>query len=112
MHKPKVVKLALFQIKYYRRIIIPSNENVTEETMLHEERMAIDERCKYLHKMRFRYWQACCRKDRSKLLDEMEAVTELHRKSLLRLINGELERKGAVQKEGQPPSRKGENMIQ
>jgi hypothetical protein len=32
------------------------------------------------------------RKERSQLLDEMEAVTELHRKSLVRLINGDLER--------------------
>jgi len=58
-----------------------------------EERMTIDERRKYLHKMRIRYWQAQRRKERSQLLDEMEAVTELHRKSLLRLIHGELARK-------------------
>jgi len=58
-----------------------------------EEKMSIDERRKYLHKMRIRYWQAKSRAERSKLLDEMEAVTELHRKSLLRLIRGELARK-------------------
>lgn len=58
-----------------------------------EERMTIDERRKYLHKMRIRYWQAQNRKERSQLLDEMEAVTELHRKSVLRLIHGELARK-------------------
>jgi hypothetical protein len=58
-----------------------------------EEKMSIDERRKYLHKMRIRYWQAQSRKERSKLLDEMEAVTELHRKSLLRLIHGDLARK-------------------
>lgn len=58
-----------------------------------EERMTIDERRKYLHKMRIRYWQAQNKQARSQLLDEMEAVTELHRKSLLRLIHGELARK-------------------
>lgn len=61
--------------------------------MSYEERMNIDERRKYLHKMRIRYWQAKSRKERSALLDEMEMVTELHRKSLIRLINGELVRK-------------------
>lgn len=55
--------------------------------------MTIDERRKYLHKMRIRYWQAQNRKQRSQLLDEMEAITELHRKSVLRLIHGELARK-------------------
>jgi hypothetical protein len=74
-------------------IIVPSNENVTEETMAYEERMTIDERRKYLHRMRFRYWQSKSRKERGGLLDEMEAVTELHRKTLIRLINGELARK-------------------
>jgi acyl-CoA reductase-like NAD-dependent aldehyde dehydrogenase len=58
-----------------------------------EERMTIDEQRKYLHKMRIRYWQARSRQERSQLLDEMQAVPELHRKSLIRLINGELARK-------------------
>jgi hypothetical protein len=58
-----------------------------------EERMTIDEERKYLHKMRIRYWQAKRRSERGRLLDEMEAVTELHRKTLIRLINGELARK-------------------
>jgi hypothetical protein len=58
-----------------------------------EEQMSIDERRKYLHKMRIRYWKAESRKERSELLDEMEAVTELHRKSLIRLVHGELARK-------------------
>jgi hypothetical protein len=58
-----------------------------------EERKTIDERRKYLHKMRFRYWQARSRKERSALLVEMEAVTELHRKALIPLINGKLARR-------------------
>jgi len=55
--------------------------------------MTIDEQRKYLHKMRIRYWKVPDRGERSRLLDEMQAVTGLHRKSVLRLINGELARK-------------------
>jgi hypothetical protein len=40
-----------------------------------------------------RYWQAK-RKERSQLLSEMEQVSKLHRKHLIRLLNGaSLERK-------------------
>ena len=56
-----------------------------------EDKMTIDERRKYLKKMQERYLQAD-RKERGQLLDEMEAVTELHRKSLIRLMKGSLER--------------------
>ena len=48
------------------------------------DKMTIDERRKYLRRLRKRYVEAD-RKERSKLLDEMEAVTELHRKGLIRL---------------------------
>jgi hypothetical protein len=57
-----------------------------------EDKMSIDERRKYLGRMKKRYAQAT-RKERSQLLDEIEAVTDLHRKSLIRLMNGSLERK-------------------
>lgn len=57
-----------------------------------EEPMNVDERRKYLHKMRPLYCKAP-RGQRSALLDEMEAVTGLHRKSLLRLLHGDLRRK-------------------
>ena len=50
--------------------------------------MTIDERRKYLLRMRLRYVQAQ-RPERSRLLDEMEQVTELHRKSLIRLMKTE-----------------------
>jgi hypothetical protein len=50
-----------------------------------EIKMTIDERRKYLLRMRLRYVQAS-RPERSRLLDEMEQVTELHRKSLVRLM--------------------------
>jgi hypothetical protein len=57
-----------------------------------DDRMTIDERRKYLRKMQERYLQAD-RKERGQLLDEMEAVTELHRKSLVRLMKGNLARR-------------------
>jgi len=47
--------------------------------------MTIDERRKYLAKMAPRY-QKGNKQERGRLLDEMEAVTGLHRKSLLRLL--------------------------
>jgi hypothetical protein len=56
-----------------------------------DDRMTIDERRKYLRKMQERYL-AADRKERGQLLDEMEAVTELHRKSLIRLMKGNLTR--------------------
>ena len=60
--------------------------------MSDDEKMTIDERRKYLRKMQKRYHQAT-RQERGKLLDEMEVVTELDRKSLIRLVNGKLTRK-------------------
>ena len=60
--------------------------------MSNDDEMTIDERRKYLRKMQKRYREAM-RKERSKLLDEMQTITKLHRKSLLRLINGKLSRK-------------------
>ena len=53
--------------------------------MAETEPMNVDERRKYLHKMRIAYWQAKDKMTKSALLDEMAAVTDLHRKSLLRL---------------------------
>jgi len=43
--------------------------------------------------MKLRYWKAKRKKDKGPLLDEMESITGLHRKSLIRLINGDLSRK-------------------
>lgn len=61
--------------------------------MSYQDHMTIDERRKYLHKMRIRYWQVQNKGERSRLLNEMEAVLGLHRQSLLRLIHGGLARK-------------------
>jgi hypothetical protein len=61
--------------------------------MAGDDNMTVDERRKYLKRMYGRYW-AQDRKGRGRLLDEMEAVTGLHRKSLIRLMRAEtLDRK-------------------
>ena len=54
--------------------------------------MTIDERFKYLRVMQHRYVEVD-RKEKGVLLTEMESVTTLHRKSLIRHMNGRLERK-------------------
>jgi len=55
--------------------------------------MTIDERRKYVKLMAPRY-QMAKRKERGQLLSEMEQVSKLHRKHLIRLLNGQsLERK-------------------
>ena len=54
--------------------------------MASEEKMTVDERRKYLKVVALRYAKAG-RAQRSALLTEMEAVTGLHRKSLLRLLH-------------------------
>jgi hypothetical protein len=57
------------------------------------DEMTINERRKYVKLMCERY-QKAKRKERSQLLSEMEQVSKLHRKHLIRLLNGEsLERK-------------------
>ncbi|RMF43811.1 MAG: transposase [Anaerolineae bacterium] len=64
-----------------------------------EESMTIDERRKYLHKMQDRYWKAT-RNEKGRLLDDMQAVTGLHRKSLIRLLRGDLRRKPRQRQRG------------
>jgi len=55
------------------------------------ENMSIDERRTFLHRMQCRYREADLQ-GRSQLLNEMEAHTHMHRKSLIRLMRGDLER--------------------
>ena len=65
-----------------------------------EEQMTVSERRKYLKLMKPRYQQAS-RAEQSTLLREMQQVTGLHRKSLLRLLHAEsLERKKRVKGRG------------
>ena len=65
-----------------------------------EEHMTIDERYKYLRMMQKRYQEAG-RKERGELLAEMEVITQLHRKSLIRLMNGLVIRKRRKKQRGQ-----------
>src|SRR4030042_292824 len=68
-------------------------------TMSETEAMNIDERRKYIHKMWGRYRQG--RKgEKGKLLDEIEAVTGMHRKAIIRLLNGRLSRKKRSRERG------------
>ncbi len=53
-----------------------------------QDQMTIDERRKYLKLMQPRYARAD-QQDQGRLLDDMEAITQLHRKSLIRLLNAE-----------------------
>jgi hypothetical protein len=64
-----------------------------------DDKMSIDERRKYLYKMQKRY-RPSGRKERGRLLDEMEVVTGLHRKSIIRLMNGNLKRKPRKRQRG------------
>jgi hypothetical protein len=54
--------------------------------MADEERLTVADRRKYLRRMAVRYRKAG-RAERGQLLTEMEAVTGMHRKSLIRLLN-------------------------
>jgi len=47
-----------------------------------KEEITMDERWKYLRKMRERY-RGASRQERTRLLDEIEQVTGMHRKSLI-----------------------------
>ena len=79
--------------------MVLSNENVTEGAMAVDDPMTVDERRKYLRQMQKRYRKAS-HKGKKQLLDEMEAVSHLHRKSLTRLMNGDLARKPRCRQRG------------
>jgi hypothetical protein len=64
-----------------------------------EERMSLDERRKYLRIMQKRY-RLENRTGKSRLLDEMEQVTGHHRKYLIELMAGNLERKRRPKQRG------------
>lgn len=65
-----------------------------------EQEMTIEERRKYLGRMQRRY-QTADRTGRGALLDEMAAVTSLHRKSLVRLLApGGLSRRARTRQRG------------
>lgn len=64
-----------------------------------EEKMTIEERYQYLRRMKKRY-QRADRRERSHLLDEMKAYTGLHRKSLIRLMGTDLQRRPRSRERG------------
>ena len=63
-----------------------------ELTMSEQDEMTIDERRKYLHKMWGRYRDAT-KIEKGVMLDEIEQVTGMHRKSIIRILKGQLSRK-------------------
>ena len=65
--------------------MVPSTDNVIEGAMPDDTQMTITQRRTYLGRMHERYRRAD-RLGRGQLLDEMETVTGMHRKSLLRLL--------------------------
>ena len=54
--------------------------------MSETEPMSVNERRKYIHKMWGRYRKGN-KKEKGALLDEIEEVTEMHRKSITRIMN-------------------------
>jgi hypothetical protein len=58
-----------------------------------DEKMTLDERRKYLRMMRKRYGAAKSKRERGQLLDEMQAISGLDRKVLIRLMKGPLARR-------------------
>jgi hypothetical protein len=59
--------------------------------MRRKKTMTVDERRNYLRQLHDRYLEAS-KSGKGRLLDDMEATTGLHRKSLIRLLAGNLER--------------------
>jgi hypothetical protein len=79
--------------------IAPSNDSVAGGTMSHTDRMDIDERRKYLDKVQPRSQEAN-RPQKGRLLDEMVAVTGLHRKTLIGHVNFPLDGKERCRERG------------
>ena len=65
----------------------------TDEKMTRVDFTRIDERYKYLRMMQKRYRKATTRQEKHELLNEMEAMTELHRKYLIQLMGQTIKRK-------------------
>jgi len=71
--------------------------------MREEEKMSFTETRKYLRIMQKRYRKASC-KEKSALLDEMQAVTGLHRKTLIRLMNSNFDIKRKPRRRERSPT--------
>jgi len=68
--------------------------------MPNEEKMTINERYKYLRIVQKQYCKVT-RKERSQLLDQMQHVTRLNRKTLIRRMNSEIARKPRRKQRGE-----------
>ena len=75
-----------YHLKSYRGKMVLQMITLPGGTMATEE-MNVDERFKYLRMMRERYDKAG-REGKARLLDEMQAMTGLHRKHLIARMNG------------------------
>ncbi|MCL7413878.1 MAG: transposase family protein [ANME-2 cluster archaeon] len=67
--------------------------------MSEKDEMTIDERRKYLHKM-WGLYRDSSKKEKGQMLDDMEHVTGLNRKSIIRILNGRLSRKKRTNERG------------
>jgi len=67
--------------------------------MSNQEKVTINERYKYLRMMKKRY-QRANKQEKGRLLAEMEEITGQHHKSLIRAMNGHLERQPRCQQRG------------
>ena len=67
--------------------------------MVETDPMTINERRKYIHKIWGRYRDSS-KQEKSLLLDEAAQITGLHRKSILRILNGHLSRKPRTKNRG------------
>ncbi len=67
--------------------------------MAETDPMTINERRKYIHKIWGRYRDSS-KQEKSHLLDEAVQITGLHRKSILRILNGRLSRKPRAKNRG------------
>jgi len=67
--------------------------------MADDEKMSVDERRKVLKNVRDRYLQAD-KEEKGRILTELEGILGLHRKSLSRLLLGDLERKPRARQRG------------
>jgi hypothetical protein len=79
--------------------VVQSNDNVTEETMPSEDKMPINDRYKYLRRAQKQYLKAT-RQERTQLLDHMQHITGLNRKTLIRHMNSKIERKPRKRQRG------------
>jgi hypothetical protein len=79
--------------------------------MSETDAMNVNERRKYIHKMWGRY-RGASKKEKGRLLDEMEAVIRMHRKAIIRLLNGRLSRKARRSERGREYGVEVDNVVE